>query len=157
MNDQGIVKVSDFGLSRSGRYICVAFLSRFPIAFVSFFCTFVYLPHDSPALLFLCLLLSFICLAQPPSSFHHPFPTTFIPVVLSSCCFFPHLQAPACSLLSTGQFCLLLCHPHTFPGSTNIKLSGKVFFCLLKPMQSGNSDHSESCGFLLGFVGCVGE
>lgn len=108
--------MSDFGLSRSGRCVCVTFLSQYPISSFYQFYTLVFVPTT----LQLCftivfpfhLLGSTFCL----STFHHPF-LTFLALPPSLCIFFPTPKAPGCSFLSTSPFCCasmsanLFCNP----------------------------------------------
>lgn len=152
VNDQGIVKVSDFGLSRSGSHVCVTFLSQFYIS--SLLCTSVFLPHHSPALLFLCFLPAFIYLAQSSAS-----PLSNIPFLLPSSPFpFLPLLSPASNLLAAATSHIpvlplaMLCHWSPSPASTNTCLFAKGHFRPLKPRQSTNS---ESRRFLLGSIGCM--
>lgn len=124
------MKVSDFGLSRSGRCVCVTFPSQYPISSVHQFYTLVFVSTTFQ----LCFPIVFpfhlpgstFCLF----TFHHSFLTSpgHFPLSL-------HLVSPTSSLLAAAF------SPH--PPFCCVSKSANIFcnpdqHTLLKPMQSCN-------------------
>jgi len=110
------VKVSDFGLSRSGRYVCVTSRSQSYISSFNLFCTSVFLPTILQLCFssVFCLFVSSVWLHFLP--LHFPLSLSYFPRHFStSLLLLARTSSPGCSFLSTSPFCYAAVSPYTFP------------------------------------------